>query len=249
MDQPHADMRPFEFLILALSIYALAALAFESMVVLEPSTVKLLIWADTGVCVVFLIDFGYRFARAENRWHYMATWGWLDLISSIPTIPFFGLGRIARTFRVLRLLRGVRAIKVIAGSILERRAEGAFLAVCLVSLLITLSAAIGILRVETAPTSNIKGPVDALWWAIATITTVGSSDRYPVTAAGRAIGALLMISGVGFFGTLSGFIASWFLAPAQRRYEADLQGVRGEIQSVSRTLEARETHSVASVRG
>ena len=249
MDQPRRALKPFEFLILALSIYALAALTFDAMVPLEPSTREALEWADTAVCVVFLIDFGLRFSRAENRWHYMATWGWLDLISSIPTIPVFQLGRIAGVFRILRLLRGVRATKVIAGLILDRRADSAFLAVCLVSLLITISAAIGVLRVETTPAANIKGPADALWWAVATITTVGSADRYPVTAVGRTIGALLMIAGVGFFGTLSGFIASWFLAPAQRRYEADLQGVRGQLQSVSRTLEARETHSVASVRG
>jgi voltage-gated potassium channel len=249
MNEPRRDLQPFELLILALSIYALAALALEGMVSLEPGTVELLAWADTAVCVVFLIDFGLRFVRAENRWHYMATWGWLDLISSIPTIPVFRLGRIARVFRILRLLRGVRATKVIAGLILDRRAESAFLAVCLVSLLITVSAAIGILRVETAPTSNIKGPADAIWWAVATITTVGSADRFPVTAVGRTIGAVLMVAGVGFFGTLSGFIASWFLAPAQRRYQKDLEGIRGEIESVGRTLEARETHSVPSVRG
>jgi voltage-gated potassium channel len=249
MEQPRPDMRPFEFIILALSIYALAVLALQAIVPLGRSTVAVLAWADTAVCAVFLTDFGLRFARAENRWHYMATWGWLDLISSIPAIPVFGFGQIARVLRILRLLRGVRATKVIAASILNRRAESAFLAVCLVSLLTTISAAIGILDVETVPTSNIKGPVEALWWAVATITTVGSADRFPVTATGRAIGGLLMIAGVGFFGTLSGFIASWFLAPAQRRYEKDLEGVRGEIHSVSRTLEARETHSVAAVRG
>ena len=237
MDQPHVDMRPFDFLILGLSIYALAALAFESMVVLEPSTVAVLAWADTAVCVVFLIDFGYRFARAENRWHYMATWGWLDLISSIPTIPVFRLGRIARVFRILRLLRGVRATKVIAGLILERRAEGAFLAVCLVSLLITISGAIGILRVETVPNANIKGPADALWWAIAMMTTVGSTDHFPVTTTGHAIGALLMIAGVCFFGTLSGFIASWFLAPTNRQRESEVASLRRELAEIRTMLE------------
>jgi voltage-gated potassium channel len=249
MNEPHRDMRPFDFLILALSLYALAALAFEAMVPLDESTREVLAWADTAVCVVFLADFGLSFAKAENRWHYMATWGWLDLISSIPTIRVFRLGRIARVFRILRLLRGVRATKVIAGFILDRRAESAFLAVCLVSLLITVSAAIGILRVETTPAANIKGPADALWWAVATITTVGSADRFPVTAVGRTIGSLLMIAGVGFFGTLSGFVASWFLAPVQRRYQTDLERMRGELHSVSRTLEARATHSVPSGRG
>jgi voltage-gated potassium channel len=249
MDQPHRDMQPFEFLILALSLYALAALALEAMVPLEPSTRAVLAWADTAVCVVFLVDFGIRFAKAENRWRYMVTWGWLDLISSIPTIQVFRLGRIARVFRILRLLRGVRATKVIASLILDRRAESAFLAVCLVTLLLTISAAIGIMRFETAPTSNIKGPVDALTWAVATITTVGSADHYPQTTEGRMIGGLLMIAGVGLFGTLSGFVASWFLAPVNRRYQSELEQVRGEIKALRRTLEARSSHSSPSARG
>ena len=63
------------------------------------------------------------------------------------------------------------------------------------------------------PEANIKGPEDAVWWAFVTMTTVGYGDRFPVTTEGRLAGALLMVAGVGLFGTFSGFIASWFLAP------------------------------------
>jgi voltage-gated potassium channel len=249
MNEPRRAMQAFEFLVLALSLYALAALALEATVPLEPGTRDVLAWADTAVCAVFLVDFGLRFVRAENRWHYMATWGWLDLVSSIPTIQLFRLGRIAAVFRILRLLRGVRATKVIAFFILDRRAESAILAVCLVSLLLTISAAIGVMRVETTPTANIKGPADALWWAVATITTVGSADHYPVTPVGRFIGACLMVAGVGFFGTLSGFVASWFLAPLNRRYQSDLERVHTEVEALRRTLESRSSHSSPSARG
>jgi voltage-gated potassium channel len=249
VNEPRRAMQAFEFLILALSIYALAALALEAMVPSDPGTREVLAWADTAVCAGFLADFGLRFVRAENRWHYMATWGWLDLVSSIPTISVFRLGRIAAVFRILRLLRGVRATKVIAFFILDRRAESAVLAVCLVSLLLTVSAAIGIMRVETTPAANIKGPADALWWAVATITTVGSADHYPVTPVGRMIGGFLMIAGVGFFGTLSGFVAAWFLAPVNRRYQTDLERVRTEVEALRRTLESRSSHSSPSARG
>ena len=46
-----------------------------------------------------------------------------------------------------------------------------------------------------------------------TITTAGYGDRYPVTNAGRAVAVLVMIAGVGLFGTLSGFLANSFLSP------------------------------------
>ena len=62
-----------------------------------------------------------------------------------------------------------------------------------------------------APNSNIKDAEDALWWSFVTITTVGYGDRFPVTTEGRLVGAVLMICGVGLFGTFTGFIASWFM--------------------------------------
>ena len=167
----------------------------------------------------------------------------MDLVSSIPTVTPLRLGRIARVFRIFRVLRGVRATKLIASFILERRAESAFLAVFLVSLLMTVSAAIGIMHLETTPDANIKGSSDALWWAVVTITTVGYGDRYPVTPEGRMLGSLLMIVGVGLFGTLSGFVASWFLAPVHHRQQNDLDRLRSAIEGLRRAIESRATAS------
>jgi len=59
--------------------------------------------------------------------------------------------------------------------------------------------------------SNIKSAEDAIWWTIVTVTTVGYGDKYPVTTEGRVIGILVMVAGVGLFGTYTGFIASLFV--------------------------------------
>ncbi len=240
MNEDH-HLKPYEMLILALSLYALGVLALEVVFPLDPGTREILGWADTALYAVFFFDFSLHLGRAENRWRYFVTWGWVDLVSSIPTISVLRVGRAARVFRIFRVLRGVRATKLIASFILERRAESAFLAVSLVSLLLSVAAAIGVMHVETTPDANIKGPGDALWWAVVTITTVGYGDRYPVTPEGRILGALLMVAGVGIFGTLSGFVASWFLAPVHRRQENDLDRLRGEIEALRRTIESRAT--------
>jgi voltage-gated potassium channel len=245
MKKHHADMTAYEFVILGLSLYALAALAVEAVVHLDPNTRQVLDWVDTAICGVFVFDFAFNLVRAENSWRYMMTWGWVDLVSSIPRINVFGwvglmrLGRIARVFRILRVLRGVRATKMIASLILDRRAESGVLAVCLVSALMTVSAAIGIMHIERPPVGNINGPGDALWWALATITTVAYGDRFPVTPEGRVLAGLLMIGGIGLFGTLSGFITTWFLEPTNRRQETELTQLRHEIEALRRTIEAR----------
>lgn len=61
-----------------------------------------------------------------------------------------------------------------------------------------------------APNSNIKGPTDALWYAIVTLTTVGYGDYFPVTPLGKIIGLLLIIGSIGVLGFVIGEITSRF---------------------------------------
>ncbi len=58
---------------------------------------------------------------------------------------------------------------------------------------------------------------DAMWWGIATMTTVGYGDVYPVTAAGRLVAGILAVVGIAFFALPAAIITSGFLthvAPA-----------------------------------
>lgn len=52
--------------------------------------------------------------------------------------------------------------------------------------------------------------------AIVTISTVGYGDQYPVTNAGRIIGAGIIVVGVGIFGTSTGYLANFFLSPTTK---------------------------------
>ena len=71
-----------------------------------------------------------------------------------------------------------------------------------------------ILHVEqNAPGANITTASDALWYTIVTISTVGYGDRYPVTNEGRIVGSLIIVVGVGIFGTFTGYLANLFLSP------------------------------------
>ena len=73
-----------------------------------------------------------------------------------------------------------------------------------------------ILHIEQyAPGANITTASDALWYNIVTISTVGYGDRYPVTNEGRVFGSLIIVVGVGIFGTFTGYLANLFLAPQE----------------------------------
>ncbi len=228
---------------LALCTYAILVLVVETLLPLGEDTKQVLALADTFVCVLFALDFVVSLRRAEAKWRYLYTWGWIDLLSSIPAVHLLRWGRLARVARILRVLRGVRATKILAEFILERRAESAFLAAALLSLLLTVISSVAVLQFERVPGANIRTPEDAFWWSIVTITSVGYGDRYPVTHEGRIVGAVLMIAGVGLFGTFAGFVASWFLKPAESKQARELQELRGAVADVQARLVAMDARA------
>jgi voltage-gated potassium channel len=200
----------FQLVIIVLSIYVLGALIASTFFRLPEEVIRLLDYIDNGICIIFLCDFGYRFIRAPKKISFMK-WGWIDIISSIPTFNYLRAGRALRLIRLLRILRAFRSTKVLLNHVFRRKAQGALTTAFIIALLMLLFSSIAILQVETAPNSNITSAEDALWWAYVTITTVGYGDKFPVTTEGRVIAMLLMTVGVGLFGTFTGFVASWFV--------------------------------------
>jgi voltage-gated potassium channel len=224
---------------LGLCVYALAALAVHSFAPLTAETRNVLDRADLVVCAVFFGDFVVSFIRAPNRTRYMLTWGWLDLISSIPTIGALRWGRLARVGRILRVLRGVRATKLILEAVLQRRAQSAFFAAVLCAFIVVVVASVAILQVETDPASTIRTGGDALWWSVATITTVGYGDVYPITAEGRVVAMILMVMSIAMLATFSGLVASWFLAPRDRQEAKEIAALREEVRGLREDLQKK----------
>ncbi|MFM7766409.1 MAG: potassium channel family protein, partial [Bacteroidota bacterium] len=98
---------------------------------------------------------------------------------------------------------------------------GTLYSVAIIALLVVMLGSLCILQVENAPNSNIKTAGDALWWSYVTIMTVGYGDKYPVTAEGRIIGAIIMSVGVVLVSTMAGYVASWFFGASKSESESD----------------------------
>jgi voltage-gated potassium channel len=204
------DIDFFGVIILILSVYVLSALIIDSLFVLDPEVSTILGIADDLVCAVFFIEFCIRFIRADNKWVFMRL-GWIDLISSIPSFSYLRWGRIFSLFRLLRIIRAIRSTKELIQHFRKKRVESTLLSMSLLGILLLIFSSILILKVENVPNGNIKTASDAVWWAFTTISTIGYGEFYPVSNAGRMIAGVLIVFGVGVFGTLSGLIASWFL--------------------------------------
>ena len=77
-------------------------------------------------------------------------------------------------------------------------------------------------------------PIDGMWWALVTLTTVGYGDIAPVTLGGRITGAALMLSGIGVLAFITASIAAYFV---EGDYKKDLHE---EVQSVNERLDRIE---------
>ncbi len=201
-------------LIIILSFYVLSSLLIETFFTLPKEISKVLNYVDNLICVIFLFDFTLRFKKAENKLKFMK-WGWIDLISSVPTFDFMRAGRLLRLIRLIRLIRAFRSTRHIVEHVFKNKMQGTLTSVTIISVLMLLFSSIAILQFETAPNSNIKTAEDAIWFSYSTITTVGYGDKYPVTTEGRIIAAILMTVGVGLFGTFTAFVSSWFVKSDQ----------------------------------
>lgn len=93
----------------------------------------------------------------------------------------------------------------------RNRIKGTLASAALAVFLLLSFSSISILICERTPEANITTAEDAVWWSVATITTVGYGDRYPVTTEGRFVAVVLMLSGLGLFGTISALTASFFV--------------------------------------
>ncbi|HWN67739.1 MAG TPA: ion transporter [Haliangium sp.] len=187
----------------------LLGLAAEMLLPVPREISRLVFFIDFAICVILLIDFAVRFSAAESKLRFLK-WGWIDLVSSIPMFETLRWGRLFRIIRVIRLVVAFHSVRLFIGALFGNRRQAGLVTLLVLTIVVVSFASAGILLVETSPDSNIRTAEDALWWAMTTITTVGYGDRFPVTNAGRIIASLMMLCGIGLFGSLSGVAASFF---------------------------------------
>lgn len=246
--RPRLTRVGYELFLLALSVWVLVILLVEVLVPLPEDVSIIIQGVDQVVCVFFLIDFLHRLATAERRVRYLLTWGWLDLLSSIPMVDALRSFRAARIVRIVRLLRAARSGRQIVLWIMARRAQSALFAAIFLAVVTLVVGSIAILYFEQDDMgANIRRGEDALWWSMVTITTVGYGDFYPVTAGGRLVAGVLMTIGIGLFGTFSGYLATWFLESGMERefdeteaiLQARIDALSDSIDRLTQALEAR----------
>ncbi len=163
-----------------------------------------------------------RSATADRIAYIFSPMAIIDLLAILPfhliAVTSVDL-RFLRIFRLLRLLKLIRYSAAMSSLVRVMYEEGRSLLAALVVMmgLLFFAAALMYFAERHAQPEDFGSIPAALWWAIATLTTVGYGDVVPITTAGKIIGGCVMIFGLAFFAIPIGIIASGFSSEMHRK--------------------------------
>ncbi|MBQ48830.1 MAG: voltage-gated potassium channel [Zetaproteobacteria bacterium] len=196
-------------------LYSLAVFAFEPARLIPGS---FFYYSELIVTIIFMCEYVGRVILSDNRKKYILSLaGIIDVLAFIPFIVTLGLVdlkflRILRLFRILRIFKLARyseAMDRLSSTFLGIRSE--LIIFFSMSFMLVYLASVGIHYFERQVQPEKFGTIaDCMWWSIATLTTVGYGDVYPMTPGGKVFTGLLLIVALSIISIPSGLIASSF---------------------------------------
>ena len=223
------------FLLVLIALNTLAVI-LETVPSLAAEYGPFFFWFEAVSVVIYTIEYGLRLwsctlrepfrAPVRGRLRFMVTP--LALVDLIAILPFYLPMLVHVDFRFIRILRFVRLFRLLKmsrylhslrmfGTVLHEKKEELVIAIIMV-LMILLFASSGMYVMEnTAQPDAFSSIPAAMWWGIATLTTVGYGDVYPVTPLGKVLGSIIALLGVGLFALPAGILASGFSDVIPRR--------------------------------
>ncbi|WP_438961086.1 ion transporter [Nonlabens sp.] len=167
-------------------------------------------------------DQGFLKARLKYMFSFM---GLIDLLSILPFyLPFiFKIDlRVIRSLRLLRLLRILKlnrhseALKIIS-NVFKKSKNDIIVTVFVVCILLIIAATLMYDIENEAQPDAFENIGQALWWSVATLTTVGYGDIYPVTGLGKFLSGVIALLGIGIVALPTGIISSAYIDEIQNK--------------------------------
>ncbi|MCY4020384.1 MAG: ion transporter [Chloroflexi bacterium] len=208
------DKARFEIAISVAVLASIAIMALETFS-LPPDLQAALFLADAALSLVFVAEYVYRIARAENKRAYVTSFfGIIDLIAIFPILVHAASS--VRVVRLLRVLRIIRLLKIKRYSdALDRYRRALKLIVAEATLfagvafVFIIGFAFLIYEFEHEAQPDVyRNIFDSIWCAVISLTSVGYGDVFPITAAGRMFTLAMVLTGMGIVAVPTALLAS-----------------------------------------
>lgn len=124
-------------------------------------------------------------------------------------------------FRVFKLGRYVAALNTIA-LVFKKKKEQLISSMAVVIVLMVISSILIYFFEHEAQPEIFQNAFSGLWWSIATLTTVGYGDIYPVTMMGKILSSFIAILGIGIVAVPTGIISAGFCDDLENDDEKDI---------------------------
>jgi voltage-gated potassium channel len=218
--------RTFDFAIQALIVISLVTFSIETLPNLSETTRFWLGLVEIVTVTIFTVEYVLRvFFASPRRKFIFSFFGIVDLLSILPFYLSTGIDlrsvrafRLLRLFRALKLVRYSKAIQRLHRALIIAREE--LVLYFIVTIMLIYFAAVGIYYFENdAQPDKFQSVFHSLWWAVATLTTVGYGDVYPITLGGRIFTFLMLLIGLGIVSVPAGIVSSSL--QAAREMESD----------------------------
>jgi voltage-gated potassium channel len=153
----------------------------------------------------------------------ISIFGLIDLFAILPfylplLFPFdLRVLRILRLFRLLRIFklgRLSKSLRTIISVLKESKSELSITLLVAFILMILSSTLMYYVENEAQP-DKFENIGESLWWSVATLTTVGYGDIYPITGLGKILNSIIALIGIGFVALPTGIISSAFIGKMQ----------------------------------
>lgn len=218
-----------DWFIICMIISNVAVLMLESVAVYQASFPAFFYWFDLFSVSIFTLEYFLRIwvsditpryrGKSFPRLRYMVSF--LSVIDLIAILPFYVLSsgfidlrsirifRLLTVFRIFKITRYVRALRLIERVLYQKREELFVSIIFTFFLLVLASTLMFYIEHEAQPDAFSSIPA-TLWWGVATLTTVGYGDIYPITPLGKLFGAVIALLGIGMVALPTGILASGF---------------------------------------
>lgn len=207
--------RIFDYFIQVLILSSLLAFTIETLPNISNSTIELLKIFEIVCIVIFTLEYALRLYVAKNPLKYLFSfYGIIDFLAIFPfylrTVYDLRALRVFRVFRVFRTLKLVRYNKALNRfHIAARIVKEELILFLIVTLIFVFLASSGIYYFENEAQPEVfSSVIHSGWWAIATLTTVGYGDVYPITSGGKVFTFFILLIGVGIVTIPAGLVAS-----------------------------------------